>query len=208
VKLRLLCCLLLVTLLCACVQPLAAQPHTESTAPRNKLFYIGLALYSESWSAYDVTDLGDELQKTADLDVVPLIASNFASRRDKYPVADAAAINRLARMVAERAGPGDLVLLHVSTHGGRGVLASKIGNREPTALPGSTLARLLEPLATHRTVIIISACYSGSLIGISARRTASSSPPRAPTAALSVAPPAIAIPSSARRNFMPSHSRI
>jgi hypothetical protein len=165
VKLRLLCCLLLVTLLCACVQPLAAQPHTESTAPRNKLFYIGLALYSESWSAYDVTDLGDELQKTADLDVVPLIASNFASRRDKYPVADAAAINRLARMVAERAGPGDLVLLHISTHGGRGVLASKIGNREPTALPGSTLARLLEPLATHRTVIIISACYSGSLIG-------------------------------------------
>lgn len=164
-KLRLLCGLVLVTLLTACVQPLAAQPHDESTAPRNKLFYIGLALYSESWSAYDVTDLADELRQTANFDVVPLIASNFASRRSKYPAADTATINRLTRMAAERAGPSDLVLLHISTHGGRGVLASKIGNREPTALSGSTLARLLEPLAAHRTVIIISACYSGSLIG-------------------------------------------
>src|SRR5262249_25231455 len=152
VKRRLLPVLALTALLSACAQPLAAQPHEESATPRNKLFYIGLALYSESWSAYDVTDLGDELRQTAGFDVEPLIASNFANRHVRYPAADTAAIDRMARQVAARAGPGDLVLLHISTHGGRGVLASKIGNREPTALPGATLARMLAPLAAHRTV--------------------------------------------------------
>jgi hypothetical protein len=165
VKLRLLPVLALTALLGACAQPLAAQSHDETTAPRNKLFYIGLALYSESWSAYDVTDLGDQLQQTADFDVEPLIASNFVNRHASYPAADTPTINRLVRTAAERAGPDDVVLLHISTHGGRGVLASKIGNREPTELSASALARLLAPLATHRTVIIISACYSGSLIG-------------------------------------------
>jgi hypothetical protein len=55
-------------------------------------------------------------------------------------------------------------MVHISTHGARGVLARQIGDRPPTALTAAQLARQLAPLADQRTVIIISACYSGSLI--------------------------------------------
>jgi hypothetical protein len=44
------------------------------------------------------------------------------------------------------------------------VLARKVGNSRPTELSSRELARRLEPLAGHRTVIVVSACYSGSLI--------------------------------------------
>ena len=57
------------------------------------------------------------------------------------------------------------MFVDISSHGASRMLARKIGNHAPTALSSRELARKLEPLAGHRTVIIISACYSGSLIG-------------------------------------------
>jgi hypothetical protein len=126
------------------------------------LFYIGLALYSEAWSENDVVELADELRQTSDFDVVPLIASNLVA--GTYPVADDATIASLVNTAAERARPDDIVLVHVSTHGGPGVLARKFGNRRPTVITARQLAAQLEPLTGQHTVLILSACYSGSLI--------------------------------------------
>ena len=164
----LLCAILLGSCGSEAQQPspfIAQQAQPASPKTRNRLFYIGLALYSESWSANDVTELADELEQTTDFDVVPLIASNLTNNHARYPIADNATIASMARTVAERMGPNDVVLVHVSSHGEYGVLASKIGNHQTTALMGSTLASLLAPLGSHRTIIIVSACYSGSLIG-------------------------------------------
>jgi hypothetical protein len=134
-------------------------------AERKRLFYIGLALYSETWSANDIVELADELRQSADYDVVPLIASNFVeSTPARFPIADDAAIAAMVKTAAERAMPDDIVFVHISTHGARGVLARKIGNNSPTVLPARSLAQQLAPLAGRRTVIVISACYSGSLI--------------------------------------------
>ena len=57
------------------------------------------------------------------------------------------------------------MFVDISSHGASRMLARKVGNHAPTALSSRELARKLEPLVGHRTVIIISACYSGSLIG-------------------------------------------
>src|SRR5208282_1179405 len=106
------------------------------------------------------------LRTTSSLEVVPLIASNFIADGPRpYPVADDAAIVGLVRTAAERAGPDDLVFVHISTHGGPGVLARKIEGRPTEILRAAGLARLLAPLGAHHTVIVLSACYSGSLIG-------------------------------------------
>jgi len=155
-----------------CATP-PATPQASLLAPRDdavtpgtgdrRLFYIGLALYSESWSENDVTELANELGETSGFAVVPLIASNFASAR-RFPLADDAVIATLVGTAAERAGASDIVLVHISTHGAQGVLARKVGNRQPTALPAAQLARQLAPLADRPTVVIVSACYSGSLI--------------------------------------------
>ena len=131
---------------------------------QRRLFYVGLALYSETWSQNDVVALSDELQRNSDFAVVPLIASNYITARRQYPIADDARITTLVRTAAMRAGPEDIVVVHISTHGGPGLLASRIGNQPTTAMTARSLAQRLAPLGGHSTVVIVSACYSGSLI--------------------------------------------
>ncbi len=143
----------------------AQQTVSTETGERKRLFYIGLALYAETWSENDVVELADELRQTSDFEVVPLIASNFsATPKRKYPIADDKAIAKLVNTATEAAKPGDVVFVHISTHGARGVLARQVGDKEPTAITARALAHQLAPLAGHPTVLVISACYSGSLI--------------------------------------------
>jgi hypothetical protein len=165
------CLLVGLALLFSCAEPpqqvsllAAQQARADAAAAHRRLFYIGLGLYPETWSANDVTELADELQRTAQFEVVPLIATNFATDPPQYPLATDAAISRLVQTAAERARSDDVVMVHISTHGSHGMLADRIGGNQPRALTGGALANLLAPLGNHPTVIIISACYSGSLI--------------------------------------------
>jgi hypothetical protein len=152
-----------------CAEPqttLLAQQQQAVNEPTQgrRLFYIGLGLYSESWSENDVVELADRLQSASRYRVVAMIASNLTSAARQYPIADDAAIAALVDTAAQQAGPDGTVFVDISSHGAPWVLARKVGNGPPTALPSRELARLLEPLTGHPTVVVISACYSGSLI--------------------------------------------
>ncbi len=158
------CCLYAVIagLLLASAAPRAcAEPPA---AGGKRLFYIGLALYSEAWSENDVVGLAGRLENASRYHVVPMIASNVMAARRRYPVADDATIAAMVGTAAAQSGPGDVIFVYISTHGAHQMLARKVGNNPPTALGSRELARKLAPLAGHRSVIIISACYSGSLI--------------------------------------------
>jgi Peptidase C13 family len=147
------------------IEPPAQRQATNALEKSDRLFYIGLAFYSESWSENDVVELAEMLQRASQYRVVPMIASNVTSGARHYPIADDATIATLLGTAATQVGPDDIVFVEISSHGADRVLARKVGNHAPTALSSRELARKLEPLAGHRTVIIISACYSGSLIG-------------------------------------------
>jgi hypothetical protein len=129
-----------------------------------RLFYIGLALYSEQWSENDVVELGNELHEDSRYQVVPMIASNLHTRAGRFPVGDDATVLSFVRKAAEQATPQDVIFVHISTHGAPHELARRIGEGETTALSSQALARMLAPLAGHPTIIVISACYSGSFI--------------------------------------------
>jgi hypothetical protein len=163
-RLRICRCGAIVTLILASAASprLAAQP--EAGADGKRLFYIGLALYSEPWSENDVVELADKLRTASGFRVVPMVASNVTSRPRRYPLADDATIAAMVRTAAEQAGADDLVFVDISTHGSPHLLARKAGQDPPTTLASPELARKLAPLAGRRTVIVISACYSGSLI--------------------------------------------
>ncbi len=150
----------------ACAQPPVTQPQQTVDADQSgrRLFYIGLGLYSEQWSENDVVELAARLQSASRYHVVPMVASNIRPAARRYPVADDATIASLVGAAARQAGPDDLVFVSISTHGAPKLLARKIGNRAPTELPARELARKLAPLAGHPTIIVVSACYSGSLI--------------------------------------------
>jgi hypothetical protein len=146
--------------------PAAQTAAAASPAAHPRLFYIGLALYPEQWSRNDVVDLADTLRSNSPLEVVPLIASNYPDgAQPAYPVADDPTMAGLIRSAAERAGPDDVVFVHISTHGGPGVLARQTDDGRQDVIGEFRLWQLLEPLGRHRTIIALSACYSGSLIG-------------------------------------------
>src|SRR5262245_51220363 len=141
-----------------------ARQATDATGQDRRLFYIGLALYSDPWSQNDVVELADRLRSAGKYDVVPMIASNVTADPRQYPVADDRTIAAFIAAAASRAQPDDIVFVEISTHGSRKVLARKVGKGPETALTSQELADKLAPLASHPTVIMISACYSGSLI--------------------------------------------
>jgi hypothetical protein len=68
------------------------------------------------------------------------------------------------KMIADHAGPDDLVFVAISAHGAPGLLAQKIGSRNLPPIPAAGLQHIFAPLAGHRTIFVMSACYSGSLI--------------------------------------------
>jgi hypothetical protein len=138
---------------------------SRKTAERKRLFYIGLALFPEKWSENDVVDLGSRLRQVSDYDIVSLMASNvIVSLPETYPVADDSAIEALVAGAAEQASDNDLVFVYISTHGNRGALQRKIGTYPEQIVSASRLAQLLQPLTGRRTVIFLSACFSGSLL--------------------------------------------
>lgn len=76
-----------------CAEPQASPLAQHQTAANGKrLFYIGLALYSEPWSENDVVELSDRLRTASRYHVVPMIASNVVSAQGPYPIANDANI--------------------------------------------------------------------------------------------------------------------
>jgi hypothetical protein len=123
-------------------------------------------MYSEDWSENDVVDLGQQLSRVAtSFTVVPLIFSNsITSQPDKYPMFSLDVLALAAGAIAQHSHADDLVVVYVSTHGNSGVLAQKLGTQSPSPVTGFQLAGALAPLGDRRTIILLSACYSGSLI--------------------------------------------
>jgi len=98
------------------------QAVSGTNTGRGRLFYIGLALFSQKWSENDVVDLATVLRRVSDYDVVSLIASNaIPSLPETYPIADDSAIEALVRTAADAAKDSDLIFVYISTHGTRGV---------------------------------------------------------------------------------------
>ncbi len=147
----------------------AAQSPAQSTVPaaapaKPRLWYVGIGLYDESWSENDVADLGARLVSKADgFQVVPLVFSNRTGAK-AYPAASRANIDAATADIARQAKPGDVVLLYLSTHGARGLVARKEtgGGVEPVG--PAELRDWLRPLGDMRSVVVLSACFSGSLI--------------------------------------------
>src|SRR4029077_970538 len=124
------------------------------------------ALYSEIWSQNDVVELAKELPlSTPTLAVRSVILSNYTTGSEfRFPVALSPIIDGVVRVILHYSRPDDIVVVAVSTHGNRGLLSQKISQVSLPPLSAEDFRRSLAPLADRRTIIIISSCFSGSLI--------------------------------------------
>jgi len=139
-----------------------AVPHRGRS-----LYYLGIALYSEAWSQNDVVGLGEELRgHVADYAVRPLVFSNYGvTEPSRYAMVSSKSIDAAVRLIALRSTPDDLVVVAISSHGGPGLLSQKVADQNLAPVSADVIKHGLAPLEDRKTVIILSACFSGSLIG-------------------------------------------
>ena len=87
----------------------------------------------------------------------------------RHPFATPRTLALTLQRIGAQTRPGDIVLLVISTHGGKGLLSINAGGREYPPFGSAALARALQPLGDVPTVVVLSACYSGSFIPALAR---------------------------------------
>lgn len=82
----------------------------------------------------------------------------------RYPFAGPEALAETVKRIAAQARTDDVVVLLVSTHGNKKVLSVNAANKEFAPLTAHQLARALAPLGETPTLVLLSACYSGSFL--------------------------------------------
>lgn len=156
-------------LLAGCMAPAPVPVGSRTAAPiaaaelRPILWYVGVGLYDETWSLGGVAAAADTVTTGAQgFRVLPIVYAYGASHR--YPPPSRINMELLTNQIARRAGPRDVVMLYVSTHGAPGLLAREDEGRELEPATVEELRQWLAPLGNRTTVLVLSACFSGSFI--------------------------------------------
>ena len=186
--------LLTALLLSACV---ATTPAPEPADP-GQTAYFGVALYGDRVFDRDVLGLRDALvARHGRLQDQAMFGQHLPQLTRPSPEGPRAAVMRLA----EGARDGqDVVVVLLTTHGAPGMLAvNERGSDQVGGVTDAQLRDFLAPLNSDRQVVIVQACYSGSLIPALAHPNRIISPPRPPTAPRSAARPMPTTPGSCAR---------
>lgn len=81
-----------------------------------------------------------------------------------YPLATRDTIARALAAIAQHSSPQAPVTLMFTSHGNEGVLGVNIAERNYPSVRAADLSAWLAPLAQRPTLVLLSACYSGSLM--------------------------------------------
>ncbi len=140
-----------------------AAAKSDSTVPR--IWYAGFGLHSNS-AAFKL-DVASGARWISQLDpkaAVFTLTNPYSSQANDWPYANLATLQRTVAQMAANMKKDDVAVVLITTHGNVNVLAVNAAGKDDPMIRGQALAQILEPLANHRTVLIVSACFSGSLI--------------------------------------------
>jgi hypothetical protein len=144
---------------------LAAQ-ESAVAASGKKVIFAAFALHSES-NAFqgDATLARDGLRSVNAQLPVFLLSNQLEHFSISYPFATKRNVKAVLASIARRADKDSLVLLLFTSHGGPNELAIKAGYGDyKESLSAADLQEYLAPLGAVPTVVVISACFSGSLV--------------------------------------------
>lgn len=155
-------------LLTACTEPAmvsATGPAASAapTAPRDQdLYLLAEALYGEPVFARDVTTFSTAITRHI---AAPRKSYRFSSMGGALPQGKNGASAGAIKDLAARARDGqDLVVVMLTSHGGPDLLAYKEPGGPDQLIPASVLKQHLAPLTNDKHIVVLQACYSGSLI--------------------------------------------
>lgn len=141
----------------------AKQQLAQDAAPRLILAAIALDDRSEAFQR-DVL-LAEKWALAIDARAVVFKLANPAwGKSPTLPFATPENARSVVRSLGALARPQDKVLLVLSSHGSPGRLSVHGGSEPLGVLASAELARWMQPLRPRQTVVVISACFSGSFI--------------------------------------------
>ena len=133
--------------------------------PQGQVIYAGFAMHSQSRAFRNDVLAGEKIARAIDPDAIVFKLNNPAALRSAdWPHATADNVAAVIRKVAALARPQDRVLILFATHGGPNVLANQIGTAPQTFLTSRGLGELLADLRGKPTLLVLSACFSGSFL--------------------------------------------
>lgn len=139
----------------------ACQPVAEPAAPpAGKVLYLGQALYDDAVFDRDVLAMKSALSQHYGGLERAVIGGNVLP--EMPPLSEPG--KAVAALAAEAEDGRDLVVVMLTSHGRPGEMAVSQPGEAPRVLSAARLAQILQPLENDLQVVILQACYSGSLI--------------------------------------------
>jgi hypothetical protein len=137
----------------------------KTTSNKPKLWFAGFGLHSTSTAfKLDVAGFG-KLAKSIDANAAVLQLANPApTQATDWPYATPENLEIVLREMGNSMGNDDVGLMLLTTHGNVNLLAVNASNVEYPAITGANLRKWFTPLNGKRVVVVVSACFSGSLI--------------------------------------------
>jgi Peptidase C13 family len=138
----------------------------QTVSGTKKVIYAAFALDSSSQAFQGDAILVRDALRSINPQISVLLLSNQLEYSDiVYPFATKENVKNVLSEIARLADKNTIVVLLFSSHGFRNLLSIKIGHGDASdRLTGKELRSYLEGLRPVPTVLIISACYSGSFV--------------------------------------------
>lgn len=133
----------------------------------NTVYFFGFALWGEeSWSENDIKEIKNVFTEFyPDKKFSSFIFSNKETTLpDDYPSIQEDLAHKSFDIVSNRISPNDIAVIAISSHGSENIISNKIGYSKAEGITAETIDKFISKLSSSNKIIVISACYSGSLI--------------------------------------------
>jgi hypothetical protein len=146
-------------------QQFASIKSANQDSEPARLFVIAVALHDQSKAFRgDVMGFSSKLAALHPRTVVIRLSNPVIGQDADLPYATRENLERSVSRVAAAMRQNDKAVVMLTTHGHTNLLAINAGGQAYTALTGQSLKQILKPLEPFDHGVVISACYSGSLI--------------------------------------------
>jgi hypothetical protein len=141
----------------------AVQAATQTTGRR--VWFAGFAMSSTSTAFENDMELASSRLSELGGPVLKYEDSNGPQTDTlRYPFATPATLAETVQQISSHAGPDDIVVVFISTHGNRKILSVNVAHHEFKPMTATQLSAALAPLGNRPTVVILAACFSGSFL--------------------------------------------
>jgi Peptidase C13 family len=142
-----------------------AQAQQAPPSPAGRIIFAGFAMHSQSKAFRgDVLSTEVWVRKIDPSAVVFKLNNPVVGQDADWPFATAENVTAVLKKVAELARPQDKVVVLFSTHGGVDALSINFADKHYPHLSARWLNERLGGLRGHPTLLLLSACYSGSFV--------------------------------------------